>query len=326
MRAKRLALGLAVLAVLTNGADAFAAKKTPAQKQADSTVLAGTGALQSIDPKDLDPVTAFLLWQTSHKPELMNVEYLSYFLGAPAQQTSQQGIRSHAYYWYDQMRQPRCELYQEHDKPGEVVESVFVMHLPLSEFDFESMEDAGPPVKSFYDHDGHPTQMYSFVPATTLSLATPANAFSITKATVTYMGAPLPKPSADDMNLAHDNYMAKSRLEAKASKTNWQNALVVARERVQLHPTDAEAHIALAQALKKTGNIHDAISEYKYALSLNKYNQNVQQECLEGLRELRVIPRDDKNQSSTGIAGSRNLQFSHSGGKAVASKSAKNQY
>ena len=255
----------------------------------------------------------------------MDPEYLSYFLGAPFTQPNQPGIRSFVYHWQDQMGQPRAELHQEHDGPGDVVESTLVMHLPPSEFTFKSMEDVGVPLRSFYDHDGHPTQMYGFVPGTTLSLATPVNAFAIRKATVTYQGGPLPKPSEDDMRLAHDTYVAKSRIAAKSSKTNWQNALLVARDRVRLHPADAEAHIALAQALKKTGNVHDAITEFKLALSLNKYNQDVQAECLEGLRELRVIPREDV-QSSTGIAGTRTLQFSHAGGKSVASKSQKSQY
>lgn len=312
---RRLTISIAILAAISCAVVPVSAKKKQTKTNpnqynqvSNKAVNSAAGAFQAIDPKDLDPTTAYLLWQLTNKPELMNIEYLSYYLGPPDTSTNQIGVRSGAYYWYDHMRQPKCELYQEHDAPGDIIESQMMFHLPQSEdFNFKALKDPlGLPVRSFYDHDGHPTQMFQFVPNTTLSLASPANTYSIRKATVTYMGPPLGKPSPEDMQIAHDTYVAKSRIAANSGKVNWQNSLLVARDRVRMHPTDAEAHIALAESLKKTGNIHDAIGEYKTALSLNKYNQNIQQECIQGLKDLRVLPRDynpNVMQNNTGIAG-----------------------
>lgn len=312
---RRLTISFVILSSLIFGGDIVHAKKnkqaTPNQSTTtpDSSNLNTAGAFQAIDPEDLDPTTAYLLWQLTHKPELMNVEYLTYYLGAPDSTTHQIGIRSHAYYWYDSARQPKCELYQEHDKPGEVVESQMMFHLPQrDDFNFKALEDPlGPPVRRFFDHDGHATQMFQFVPNTTLSLASPMHTHSIRKATVTYMGPPLGNPSNEDMQIAHDTYVAKSRIAVNSGKVNWQSALLVARDRVRMHPMDVEAHLALAQALKKTGNIHEAIGEYKFAMSLSQYNQTAMQECVAGLKELRVLPANygQNVQGSTGIAGTQ---------------------
>ena len=312
---RRLTISFVILSALVFGGGTVHAKKNkqqnPSQSSAvpDSSNLNTAGAFQSIDPEDLDPTTAYLLWQLTHKPELMNIEYLSYYLGPPDSSTHQIGIRSYAYYWYDQSRQPKCELYQEHDKPGEVVESQMMFHLPQREgFNFKALEDPlGPPLRRFYDHDSHATQMFQFVPNTTLSLASPMHTHSIRKATITYMGPPLGLPSNEDMQIAHDTYVAKSKIAVNSGKVNWQNALLVAKDRVRLHPMEADAHLALAQALRRTGNIHDAIGEYKLAMSLGQYNQDTVHECVQGLKELRVLPADynQNTQGSTGIAGAQ---------------------
>ncbi|MBX9685824.1 MAG: hypothetical protein K2X27_03925 [Candidatus Obscuribacterales bacterium] len=323
MSVKRLAILLSILTVFTGGGSGVEAKKSKASSQNSqstqdySSLSAASGAFGNIDPELLDPMTAYLLWQTSSKPELMNLEYLRYFLGNPAKQTSQIGVRSHAYYWYTDGGLLRCELYQEHDQPGQVIESIFRVNLPPSDLDFKTLNNAvGMPARSYFDHDGHPNQMYSFAPNTSTSFATPANAFCVRKANVTYLGPPLSTPSPQDMQTAHDAFVARTYGNAgsQTENVNWADALSLARERVKEHPNDAEAHASLAEVLKRTGNVHESIDHYKMALSLNKYNDAIQSQCIQGLKDLYVLPQNygiDQNAGS-GVASSRPLQFSHS--------------
>ncbi len=315
MGAKRLVICLLVLATLSaNSCPAFAGKKQKAAVP-DSTILSDALAGPFQKMEGLDPTMATLLWQLSHKPELMNVEYLKYYLGNPDSQ--QMGARSRAYYWYDKVRQPRYELYQEDDKPGEVVESSMILHLPPSDdLEFSALEAAlGAPVRSYFDQTGSPTQMYCFAANTTLSMHSPPNSFRVAKSTIAYMGTPLPSPSFEDIQVAHDSFLGRSQF-ANAAITKAANpteALELARNRVAEHPADADAHIALAQALKRKGSVYEAIGEYKRAMSLNKYNDSVQQQCVQGLKDLYVLPADYGADGNTGVATKRKLEFSHSG-------------
>lgn len=309
MGARRIAAAIFTLVLSTTNYPAVAKKNTQAKTVADSSTLSLSGPFQELPGSAMDPTDGILLWQVSHKPELMNIQYLRYYLGEPDRQTTNIGVRSHAYYWYDRHRNKKCELFQEHDQPGQIVESVMVMHLPPGEFDFKVMEKSlGPPARSFYDHSADPTRMYSFAPNTTLSMSSPPNTFAITRATVSYLGAPLPEPSFEDLKVAHDSYIAKIQQKAVGKNVNWHDALAGARERVQMHPTDAEAHIGLAQVLKKTGKVHEAISEYKLALSLNKYNDAVRQQCIQGLKDLYVLPKNFSEPGTTGVAGKNSVQ------------------
>lgn len=303
MSAKRLAIFLAVLAVLPTCQSSCLAKSKQQDNQSKDSNNSPAGAFDAIGSGLVDPTTAMLLWRTSHKPELMNVDYLKHFLGNPEPQTSQIGPNSHSYIWYDQMRQKKCELYQEFAGPGQMVGAAMIMHLPQGGFSFADLDKKlGPPLRSFYDHDAHPSRMYSYAPGTTISMASPSNSFCVSKATVTYQGSPLPPIAFEDMLSAHDHFRAKTQT-LTSGNVNWQNELVKARERVAMFPAEAESHVALAQALKGTGNLHDAITEYKTAMGLNKFNPALRQQCVEALKGLKVLPADYAEQSSgTGVA------------------------
>ncbi|MBX9724320.1 MAG: hypothetical protein K2X81_23125, partial [Candidatus Obscuribacterales bacterium] len=138
--------------------------------------------------------------------------------------------------------------------------------------------------------------------------------YRITKSTITYIGAPLPSPSFEDIQLAHDSFVGRSEQAiAGASKASPTEALELARDRVKEHPADANAHIALAQALKRKGAVYESINEYKQAMALNKFNDGVQQQCIQGLKDLHVLPQDYGIDQATGVATKRKLEFSHSG-------------
>jgi hypothetical protein len=299
LRFKQIATVLAAFAVAAflAGAAAPALARKQAQSQAGPVYSTYSGKsllgpFESINADLLDPVTAQLIWQLSSKPELMNLEYLNYYLGPPDNQTKQIGIRSKAYYWYDRMRQPRCELYQELDGPGEVIESQMVFHLPGGDLDFGLIEKKlGPALRNYFDHSANPTRMYCFRPNTTLAMSSTPNTFAITKATVTYMGPPLPHPDYNDIHVASDSFVSRTvNPRQPPNLLNWLETLSLAKRRAQENPADPGAHACLAEALRRTGNVHEAIGEYKQALALDRYNDAVRQQCIQGLKELFVLP------------------------------------
>lgn len=296
-------LQIGILAILIAGAaPAFAGKQKTAQTQ-DYSVLSSAGPFQGLDPKILDPTTALLIGQLSKRPELMNVEYLKHYLGNPDPQITQIGARTYVHYWYDHLRRKRCELYQEYSQPKQIVESVMVFHLPQNELDFALLDKKlGAPVRRFYDHEAHQTRMYTTAPYTTLSMSIPHTGYAVNKATVTYMGPSLSSPGFDDMQIAQDHFKSRTQFALK-SEANWRDALAKAQERMTLFPQEAESHLALAHALRKTGNVHEAINEYKLALNMGKFNEGLRQQCIDGLKELRVLPREYSEGRNTGIAG-----------------------
>lgn len=309
MGGKRIAISffVAIAIAVAFASDSAAKKARNSDPYPDSSLVTQTGALQGLDSSALEPTYALLLWQLSHKPELMNLRYLKYYLGDPARQTTLIGAQSQAYYWYGLNQQLVGELYQEHDLNGAVVESVFTNHIPPGDLDFDLVEKKlGQPLRRYFDNHADPSTMYSYAPNTTLSMTMPHNTFAVTRATVSYIGPPLPTPSEMDMQIAHDHFVVAAQQKMQAKNFNWQNAVVAAREQVREHPADAEAHIALAQALKKTGSVHEAIGEYKQALSLNQYNDSVRQQCIQGLKDLFVLPQDYGSFNATGVAGSPN--------------------
>ena len=98
------------------------------------------GSFQGWNNDTLDPLTRQLLWQLAHKPELMNVEYLSYYLGPSESQISQVGVHGRAYYWYDRLRRPLCQLYQEESQPGEIVQAQMVFNLAPGRLNFDLLK------------------------------------------------------------------------------------------------------------------------------------------------------------------------------------------
>ena len=311
---KHVAIICAISLTLLVSTSADAKRKASANTIANMPTLNAPG-MKPFPSKMVDPTSSFLLWQVSHKPELMNIEYLKYYLGKPDNQMTQTGEGSHVYYWYDHIRQPKCELYHEEQGSGRVVQARMVFHFPGNQLGLDDVQEVyGPGFKRFYDHAGHPTELYSFAPNTSVALSAPQNTFAVSKATVNYLGPPLAAPAIEEYQGAHDHHVA--RVQSHAASGNWTQMLAIARERVTEYPNDAEAHNHLAQALMKTGSIHEAIGEYKYALALNKFNEPVRQQSILGLKNLHVLPADygsepGAEQAVEAVAQKRDLKFVH---------------
>src|SRR5579883_2802297 len=78
--------------------------------------------------EQVDPVAENVIWQVSHDPSLMNIQYLKYLIGRPENERTQRSL-SKSYYWYDADYQLAYELHQTERAPGQVVESTMIVYL-----------------------------------------------------------------------------------------------------------------------------------------------------------------------------------------------------
>lgn len=310
---KNVANLLTLVLLLSVSGISAEAKKKVASNYLPHPTLSGVGTFSS---KAVDPSMSFVMWQVSHNPELMHVEYLKHYLGKP--EIMQVGDKSYACFWYDHVRQKRCELHQEEDKTGQHFQSRMIFYFPGNELAIDDFNNVyGDGYKRFFDYNGHPNELYSFAPNTSLAVTSPQNCFAVKKATVTYLGPVLSHPADEHFQHAKAHY--RSKVQAHHDNGNWSELLLHAQERVHDHPNDAEAHAMLAKAMMRTGNVHDAIGEYKYALHLNQQTNDpaVRQLCIAGLQDLHVVPKDYSDsqpaQKNEQIASKSRLHFHHSG-------------
>lgn len=236
-----------------------------------------------------------LIWKLSHQPELMNIEYLKYYIGRPHnEQHASQTLNPH-YVWYDRDEKVKYELEQTQNVPGQVVHSQMTVHLDGMGLTFEQLGKLyGAPVKRFYDYHAQPAEVYSFVPTTYLAFASPANTFKCNEAKIVYSGSPLPLPSPEDMAQGEAAMVARGALLAKNGEhLTSRESLPVLEARAKTRPDDAEAHLHLAEAYKSQSQLTGAIGEYKVALALSGGNQEVRDKALSALRQMHVIDDAD---------------------------------
>ena len=254
----------------------------------------------------LDAETQEFISKLAHQPELMNINYLQYFVGRPENERSQRALTTKHYIWYLPSRQVRCELTQVEQAPGQVIESAFVIPFYDSTLTFDDLKKIyGATARHFYDYDGQAARLYSFVPNTAVTFTSPQNSFRIQKAKITYRGPALPTPGIQDVSGGHDHLM--KRVYELGAQEQWDQIMPPLIVHLKEHPEDGDAHYWLGRAYAKQGQLYEAISEYKAALatvapdaatSPNNGNATVQgaavsdlkQRCLLGLQELRAIP------------------------------------
>ncbi len=235
-----------------------------------------------------NPETQILISKLSHNPELMNIEYLKFFIGrAENESYASNSLRPH-YYWYDGHHRLTYELEQTQQSPGQVTESQMTLHLNDDGPAFSALGALyGEPAKRFYDQNAHAAELYSFVPNTFLIFSSPPNTFNCSQAKIVYRGTPLSMPSSTEMDLAQTAMIGRSAGLEQEQLTS--DSLPLLQARVKTQPLDAEAHFALAQSYAQQSQLHQAIGEYKVALALSGTNANVRDKAITALRKMRVI-------------------------------------
>lgn len=248
-----------------------------------------SGHCQPSTSETLDPTAQSIIWQASHQPELMNIEYLKYFIGRPANEKTQRGSLSKSYFWYDDQRQPRYELHQSELTSGQVVDSTLVVHLKGQGLTFEKLHPLyGNMSRRFYDYGAHPCELFSFAPSTFLSFSQETSSFRLSQAKITYRGPALPPPGEKEMQAAEEGLILRSTAGQMAAGTG-PDTIPLLRARLKCHPVDAESHYLLARALASQSLIQEAIGEYKIALALSGNNPEIRQQSLSALRQMHII-------------------------------------
>lgn len=258
--------------------------------------------------QEFDKASAGLIYAMGKRPELMDLNYLQYFIGLPENYAVMHGRIQKTYHWYDAHRRLEYEL-QTTEVGGVTTESTFTAHTPRHDLTFEEVEKLfGQDCKHFFDSEAHPTKLYSLSQNTFLTFSSAPHSHRVTRARVLYKGPGLAKATPGDIMQAQQQL--KMRTDPIANGTDYRSAIPILKARLQANPTDPETRLLLARAYARTHHINEAITEYKYVLA-NAPNEEIRQRCEEALQNFHVLR---PNQSPY----QRRTVMSHNGQRIVA--------
>jgi hypothetical protein len=250
----------------------------------------------------MDPQTEQLIRTLFAQPELMDLDYLTPKLGRPENEQSQTAKLERKYFWYDPVSHtPLYQLEQTLTPPskrvfapsaltsasGRVTESIFTVFLDQQNIKDQDIKNLfGSEEKTYFDSNGTPCKMYNTAPNTMLLFTEPQGMFRVTQARITYQGPPLTPVGQIEReeSKAANVKLASQELE----RHDWHAAELHLRQHLAQYPQDAAVHFELAQTLREEGEINNAINEYRTALKYAGGNDELRDQCLAGLQELKV--------------------------------------
>lgn len=242
----------------------------------------------------LSPEMVELIYKLSNQPELMNVEYLRYIIGDPANERQQRNLKEKNYQWYaGAKRQLVYTLHQDGPRSGVVTHSSFMINLPASRMTRKEMERIfGPEHQHVFDQRSFANDVYSMGPGTYVAFTQPRDCFRVKEIHVGYNGGPLPPPSRQDIAYVYGLKQSKA-LHAHAQK-NWHEALPWMAHEARMRPSDPYAHMRLAETFRGLSMVNESIAEYCTAMKLAGGDPNVIEPCRVALVEMKVIPTGSK--------------------------------
>ena len=258
----------------------------------------------------LDPEITGLVNKLVLQPELMNIEYLQYVIGLPEKGHQQVAFNKKDYRWYQEPgRVVRYSLEQNGPHPEVATDSVFTVHLQNSNLTMKDLPGIfGPMTKQTYDHRSHLTSVYSWTSNTYVAFSHPPHDTHVREIKIGYNGPPLPGPSEEDLQLAYN--FRKANMLAAAAQGRHQEAVPWLVVDTKKNPSDANSHLALAEAYRGNLQLNQAIKEYYKAIELAPNDEAVRTRCVAALIELRVLPPDyarqrpqSQHQTATQMAG-----------------------
>lgn len=300
---KLTSIAMAVLACLTLPLYATPGKPGPQAAAARS---------RPPRPPALHPDTVNLIHALSAQPELMNLSYLRYIIGAPENERSQMALKAKNYHWYQEpRRQLVYQLHQDGPQNGVITRSVFTIQVPDSQLTTKEMERVfGQDHRRVFDHESHPTDVYSLSPNTYVAFTQPHNTFRVNKIAVGYEGPPLPPTPQQAVVGAY--VLGKNKaIEAAMKSGHWAEAITWLRRDAALRPTDPYVHIQLGAAYKSGLMLNEAIGSYATAARLGVGDPEVERICRAAFTDLKVLPPQSNDrrgylagsQSANGAAG-----------------------
>lgn len=243
----------------------------------------------SEESRGFDDESVAFINKLALNPALINVEYLSVLFGNPTQAKSQPGSPIHHYWQVPGFKGPKYELVSHQSYPGDVSHARFIVHQPAKRASFKDVEAAfgEMPVRRF-DQQSRPIEIFSLRPDTSITFTKPQNTFQISQVSIEYNGPPLPPPSVFDVMAARD--LRYQKIVNLHENKQWGPSIENLRAHLKENPSDGQSHLMLARAYKETFAIPQAVMHYSMALSLSGGNQELYDQAMAGLSELRVMP------------------------------------
>jgi len=229
----------------------------------------------------------------ANDPHLLSFQYLSSVLGPPNRVVNLRSGTTRQALWHEY--QNNTQLYEFQQEVGPMVtrghvEYKLTVHLPpASRVDMSALEKAFGKTHHFhYDNKSNPNLDFAISPSTTVTAIRPGN-WPLTKTIiVSYDGPQLSGPTQTEMEEIAQN--KRTAAFEHNSKGRHAQAVTTLSSYLKDKPSDAEAHLRLAESLKANCRINEAISEYSQAYRLSSNDYRLQNQCLDGLRALKVLP------------------------------------
>lgn len=222
----------------------------------------------------------------ARRPELMDLNYLQFFIGQPENLAAMAGRAQKNYHWYDEKRRLVYEL-QTTAVAGNVTESTFTAHLPNHELNFGDVSNMfGDDCKHFFDSEAHPTKLYTAAPNTFLTFTSAPHSFRVTRARILYKGTGLGHATPEE--IAQAKQQLKMRTDPIVNGGDPNAAISILQTRLQHNPYDAETHLQIARCFARTNRLTEAISEYKYVLATST-DDAMRQQAGDALKQYFVI-------------------------------------
>lgn len=261
-----------------------------AMLQLNGSVCEPNAAFARSRPPALAPDAVNMIYALSAQPELMNLSYLRYVIGAPENERSQLANKSKTYYWYQEPRRTLAySLHQDGPQPGTVTRSIFTINVPNSQLSTKEMERIfGNEHKRVFDQQSHPTDVYSFGPNTYVAFAQPHDTFRVQQIHVGYEGPPLPPPPQEAVHAAY-SFGRNKAVEAAMKSGNWREAITWLRRDASMRPADPYVHLQLGQAYRSGLMINEAIAEYSQAARYGAGIPEVEKACHAALVDMKVL-------------------------------------
>jgi hypothetical protein len=229
----------------------------------------------------------------ANDPHLLSFQYLSSVLGPPNRCVNLRSGFTRRAVWHES--QTNTEQYEFQQEVGPTltrghVEYKFTVHLPpTSKVDMSALEKAfGSSHKFHYDNKSNPNYDFVMSPSTTVTAVKLTNWPLMNKLVVTYDGPQLSGPTQTEMDEIAQN--KRTLAFEHHSKGRHADAIPALSSYLREKPADAEAHFRLAESLKANCHVNEAISEYSLAYRLSSNDYRLQNQCLDGLRALKVLP------------------------------------
>ncbi|MBX9668588.1 MAG: hypothetical protein K2X93_13265 [Candidatus Obscuribacterales bacterium] len=247
-------------------------------------------------PPALPSDTVNLIYQLSQQPELMNLSYLRYVVGAPENERSQLALKAKNYYWYQEPKRTLLyQLHQDGPQSGSVTKSVFTINVPNSQLTTKEMERIfGQQHQKVFDHQSHPNDVYTFGPNTYVAFTQPHDTFRVNQIQVGYQGPPLPPPPQQAVYSAY-NLGRNKAIEQAMKSGNWSETITWLHRDASMRPGDPMVHIQLGTAYRSGLMLNEAIAEYSHAARLGAGDPEVEKICRAALVDMKVLPPTHHN-------------------------------